>query len=135
MSKIKTISLIIILQFLVLMPMEVFAIDVGGTGLNITAGQGFLGPGKTATEPDLKTAGMITSIPEGIGKVIGAGLSFLGIAFMLLIIYGGFMWMFARGNDQAVGKAKEIITAAVIGLVIVLAAYAITNFIGTNLLT
>ena len=129
MSKIKTISLIIILQFLVLMPMEVFALN---TGLDTTAGVGFVGR-PNANEGDLKTAGMITSIPEGIGKVIGAGLSFLGIAFMLLIIYGGFMWMFARGNDQAVGKAKEIITAAVIGLVIVLSAYAITAFIGDNL--
>lgn len=133
MSKIKTISLIIILQFLVLIPMEVFAFDIGGTGLNITAGRGFLGPKQTATDTTLKAAGIITDIPTAIGQIIGAGLSFLGIAFMLLIIYGGFMWMFARGNDQAVGKAKEIITAAVIGLVIVLSAYAITAFIGTNL--
>lgn len=130
MLKIKTISLIIILQFLVLIPMEVFALD---TGLDRTAGVGFLGRDETATKDKIKAAGMISDIPEGIGKVIGAGLSFLGIAFMVLIIYGGFMWMFARGNDQAVGKAKEIITAAFIGLVIVLSAYAITTTIGGNL--
>ncbi len=65
-----------------------------------------------------------------IGKVVGAVLSFLGIAFFILIIYAGFRWMFARGNDQEVAKAKDIIVSAVIGLVIVLSAYAITFYIG-----
>ena len=130
MSKIKTISLIIILQFLVLVPMEVFALSaLDDTGLKTTARVGYTGDEDT----QLSTAGVIMDIPTAIGKVIGAGLSFLGIAFMILIIYGGFMWMFARGNDQAVGKAKEIIQAAVIGLVIVLSAYAITTFIGGSL--
>lgn len=130
MSKIKTISLIIILQFLVLIPMEVFALSaLDDTGLKTTARVGYTGSETT----QLSTAGVIMDIPTAIGKVIGAGLSFLGIAFMILIIYGGFMWMFARGNDQAVGKAKEIIQAAVIGLVIVMSAYAITTFIGGGL--
>lgn len=130
MLKIKTISLIIILQFLVLIPMEVFALSaLDDTGLKTTARMGYTG----STDTELSRAGVIMDIPTAIGKVIGAGLAFLGIAFMLLIIYAGFMWMFARGNDQAVGKAKEIIQAAVIGLVIVLSAYAITTFIGGNL--
>jgi hypothetical protein len=64
------------------------------------------------------------------GNIIGAVLSFLGVIFLLLTIGGGIMWMTAGGNTEQVGKAKKLITSAVIGLVIVFAAYALTSFIG-----
>ncbi|OGF25674.1 hypothetical protein A2303_06765 [Candidatus Falkowbacteria bacterium RIFOXYB2_FULL_47_14] len=64
-----------------------------------------------------------------IGKVIQAALSFVGVVFLILMIYAGYTWMLARGNDQQVEKAKNLITAAVIGLIIVLAAYAISYFV------
>lgn len=60
------------------------------------------------------------------GKVIKAVLSLLGVIFLVLMIYGGYIWMLARGNDQEVEKAKNIIKNAIIGLIVVLAAYAIT---------
>lgn len=74
-----------------------------------------------------------SDIPTTAGKVIGAGLSFIGVLFFILMIYGGILWMTAHGNDQQVGKAKDLITAAIIGMIIVLSAYAITAFIGTEL--
>lgn len=69
-------------------------------------------------------------LPAMIGKIVGALLAFLGIAFFILIIYGGYTWMFSMGNEQDSGKAKNIIIAAIIGLFIVLMAYAITSYIG-----
>lgn len=69
-------------------------------------------------------------LPGTIGRIVGVGLSFVGVLFLLLMIYGGITWMMARGNDADVRKAKDLITAAVIGLVIVLAAYAITAYVG-----
>lgn len=68
-----------------------------------------------------------------LGLIIQALLSLIGIIFLFLMIYGGFIWMNARGDDQAVTKAKSIIKNSLIGLVIVMAAYAITNFVGNNL--
>ncbi len=65
-----------------------------------------------------------------IGKVINVLLSFLGVFFLILMIYGGFVWMMSKGNEQEVEKAKNIITNAIIGLIVVLAAYAITAFVG-----
>ncbi len=77
---------------------------------------------------------LIDNTPQQIvGTVIGAALSLLGVIFFLLIIYGGLRWMLAQGNEQEVEKAKEVLIAAVIGLIIVLSAYAITTFIGTQL--
>jgi hypothetical protein len=64
------------------------------------------------------------------GNIIGTVLSFLGVIFLLLTITGGIMWMTAGGNTEQVGKAKQLITSAVIGLVIVFASYALTSFIG-----
>ena len=47
----------------------------------------------------------------------------------MLIVYGGFLWMTAAGNDDAVSKAKKIMIAGVIGLVIVLSAFAIASYV------
>ncbi|MDD5527930.1 MAG: hypothetical protein PHO56_03045 [Patescibacteria group bacterium] len=65
----------------------------------------------------------------GIGMIINTALSLLGVVFLGLIIYGGIMWMTAEGAEERVEKAKGIITNSIIGLVIVLAAYAISYFI------
>lgn len=69
-------------------------------------------------------------IPEAIGYLISIVLSFVGIIFLLLTIYGGYLWMTAAGNEEQISKAKKIITAAIIGLIIIAGAYTITALIG-----
>jgi len=69
-----------------------------------------------------------------IGVVIGVILSLLGVVFLILIIYGGILWMTAAGNEDKVGEAKKIIVAGIIGLVIILASWGIANFVLTSLL-
>jgi TRAP-type C4-dicarboxylate transport system permease small subunit len=61
--------------------------------------------------------------------VVNAVLSLLAIIFIVLIVLGGFRWMTSAGNATKIETAKETITNAVIGLVVVLAAYAISEFI------
>lgn len=73
------------------------------------------------------------SVEERVGTLVGTILSYVGVIFFILIVYGGLMWMTAQGNDQKVAKAKELIINATIGLIIVLSAYAITSFIGGSL--
>jgi len=63
-----------------------------------------------------------------IVRLINFALSFLGLIAVILILWGGFKWMTAGGNDDQVGEAKKIIIAAVIGLAIIMSAYAITQF-------
>lgn len=69
-----------------------------------------------------------------IGELIGSGLSavlsFLGVIFIILIIYAGFLWMTSRGNDQQIEKSKNMIQAGFIGVMIVALAYGFTKFIG-----
>ena len=65
------------------------------------------------------------NIDSMVGKMIFTALSLLGIIFLILLIYAGYLWMTASGNEQQVEKAKSMITAAMIGLIIVLSAYSI----------
>ncbi|MCG2701066.1 hypothetical protein L6267_02785 [Candidatus Parcubacteria bacterium] len=64
-----------------------------------------------------------------IGAIIQTALTFLGVIFLILMIYGGYLWMTARGNEEQSGKAKNTIVAAIIGIVIVLSAYAISYLV------
>ncbi len=101
-----------------IMPLFVFADTYG---IQDAAPKGLIGAGSNVNANK--------ALPELIGSVVGTVLSFLGIIFFLLVLYAGIMWMTAFGNDQKVEKSKEIIISAAIGLVIVLAAYAISRFV------
>src|SRR3989338_10222397 len=68
-----------------------------------------------------------------IARLIRAAISFLGILVLGFILYGGFIWMTAGGDAERVGTAKRILTNAVIGLVIVFASFAITQFVLSSL--
>jgi hypothetical protein len=46
-----------------------------------------------------------------------------------MILYGGFIWLTAGGNEDKVGSAKKIISAAIVGLIVILLAWAIVNFV------
>ena len=56
-------------------------------------------------------------------------LGFLGIIAVIIILYAGFRWMTAGGNEENVAAAKKILAAGVIGLIIILSAYALANFV------
>lgn len=73
------------------------------------------------------------SIGQLVSSIIKIVLGFLSIIFLVLIVMAGFKWMTAGGNEEQIKKSTATIKAAVIGLVIVLAAYTITYFIFTYL--
>ena len=69
------------------------------------------------------------ALPMIIGRIISYILALVGVFFLILTIYGGFLWMTAGGNEDQIKKAKKYLTNAIIGLIIVLAAYSITFFV------
>lgn len=80
------------------------------------------------------TAGMVnTSIGTIAAIIIQGFLSLLGIIFLVLIIIAGYKWMTASGNEEQIKKSQATIKTAIIGLIIVLGAYAITYFVFNNL--
>lgn len=118
----------------------IFTLFIVAKNVFADGGESTLAGLKTAAETgydvsgiDDDESGIVTNIPKAIGKIVGIFLQFVGTIFFLLMIYGGFTWMLARGNEQSVQKAKDIIEASIVGMVIVFAAYAFVAFIGTQL--
>lgn len=84
---------------------------------------------KAASTGGFNTNGADTQLTTFIASIIQTFLSILGVLFLVLTIYGGFLWMTARGNQSQVDKARDLIAAAVVGLAIVVGAYVITYFV------
>jgi len=63
-----------------------------------------------------------------LARIINIALGLLGIIATVLVIYAGFRWMTAGGNEESVKTAQKILTAAIIGLIIILSAFVISNF-------
>ena len=114
-----TIFLFVISIFFGLTNNVAFALN---TGLNDAAVGGY---GKTFVDSQktVKITGMA-------GRALGMVLSFVGVIFFALMIYGGITWMTAAGSEEKIKKAQNIITAAIVGVIIVASAYGITTFIG-----
>jgi hypothetical protein len=79
------------------------------------------------------SAGFAPSTSSNLGYVISViiqvALSLLALIFLILAIVAGFGWMTAAGNEDKISKAQDTLRSAIIGLIIVLAAWAITYFI------
>ena len=94
---------------------------LAGTGVDNALG----GLDNTAKKGGIKASQ--TNLPTIIGGVVGAVLALVGGIFFLLILYAGFNWMMAQGQEEKITKAKETIFGAVLGLLVILGAYAITT--------
>jgi len=66
---------------------------------------------------------------ETVAGIVNIVLGFLGILATLIVLLGGFKWMTSGGNSDKVDEAKKLIGAGIVGLVIILAAYAIVRFV------
>lgn len=83
---------------------------------------------------DLESSAGKAGMQEGdvvstVGKLIGVVLSILGLIFLILIIYAGITWITKASESKEVQKARKIITDGVVGMLICLAAYALTQYI------
>lgn len=81
-----------------------------------------------------QSSGLSESEPSAlIAEIIKVVLSLLAVVFLILIIVSGVKWMTANGEEEQIKKAKATLINAVIGLLIIFAAYAITYFVFSNL--
>ncbi|MEK7538199.1 MAG: hypothetical protein AAB619_04485 [Patescibacteria group bacterium] len=68
-------------------------------------------------------------LKQTVINILNLALGLLALVAVVMIIVGGFTWLTASGNEEKVDKAKKIISAAVIGLIIVLLAWAVVIFV------
>ena len=86
-------------------------------------------------ETDFGITKIENSIPLGTGdftltitRLINVVLGLLGVVAVVIILVAGFKWMTAGGNDEKVGEARKMLFAGIIGLAIILSAWAIAKF-------
>jgi len=70
-----------------------------------------------------------TSVPAIIGSVIKVILGVSGTVALIFIIWGGIKWMISKGDGGKIGEARKLMTSGMIGIAIIAAAYAITDFV------
>ena len=97
-------------------------------------------PALAQGSPDLgltyATATGLTSsdIRVVVARIIEVFLGLLGVVAVGIVIYAGYLWMTSQGNEETITKARQLIVNAVIGLAIILSAYAIVAFVISKLL-
>ena len=77
-------------------------------------------------DPDLSLGAVVATMIKGF-------LGLLGVIFIILIVIAGYNWMTAAGDEEKIKKATSTIRSAIIGLLIIIAAYSITYFVFQNL--
>jgi hypothetical protein len=105
---------LLVIGFLLFLPNLVFAQPIMNQGLG---------------EFENVTGLQPTPLPILIGRIVKIILSFLGLIGLIIIIIGGFLWMTSGGVPEKISKAKKLIINGLIGLLIIVFAYAVVSFI------
>ena len=96
----------------------------------------YFGGGDTTGTTFASDAGLSAGdLPSTIASLIRVVLGVLGIIAVIIILIGGFKWMTSGGNDDKVKSARKVMTSGIIGLVIVLSAFAIAQFVLSSVVT
>ncbi len=87
--------------------------------------------GKLSAKNDIANrAGLSeTSVPAMIGSIIKIILGLSGTVALIFVIWGGIKWMLSKGEAGKIAEARKIMTAGMIGIAIIAASYAITEFV------
>ncbi|KKT27839.1 MAG: hypothetical protein UW12_C0015G0001, partial [Parcubacteria group bacterium GW2011_GWF1_43_9] len=79
----------------------------------------------------------LTTLPNGSSpafvffgqRVIGFMVNLLGVAVVMMYVWGGLQWMLSAGSEDKISKAKKTLLYATIGAIVVLSSYLLIKFI------
>lgn len=104
---------------MLLIPGKIFA--AGG----LTEAQTLLGKSK----PGGAEAADANALPTLIGSIINTALGLMGIIFVIMVVYAGVLYMTDMGEGEKVKTAKKLLKTSIIGIILIVAAYAIATFV------
>lgn len=111
---------------LLLAPLFLYGHLVSAQGYDFNKNSGL---DNSATVAGFVTGSEAATVDSITGLVISIILGLVGVVFLGFIIYGGFTWMTADGNQDKVKAATKTIMNSIFGIIITLAAYAISYFL------
>ena len=111
---------------------RVFADTAGGEESGSGGGNGATGHAKTGV--DNVNPGAETDLNKMISTILNVVFGVVGIVAVIMIIIGGISYTTSQGDSQKTQKAKNTIMYGLIGLVVVLLAFAIVNFVLNGLM-
>ncbi len=77
--------------------------------------------GTSSTDP--------VALPTLIGNIINVVLGFMGVFLVVYLVWAGWIYATSQGEKEKIDKAKKMISSAVIGLILIVAAYAIAAYV------
>ena len=101
----------------------------GVVGPGSGGGAGVIGPGSGFVIPPPRRGLPSGDLPSLIAQIVKMGLLLVGVIALAFIVYGGFRYITSRGDEREVEEAKNTITYAVIGIIVIGLAYAIISFV------
>lgn len=126
-EKLKNMLLLFVMVVLLILPYFVFAATPPSLKQVLTTLGNASGYQTTGVDE--------TSLAGVIGMIVSAFLGILGVIFVVLIIIAGYKWMMATGEEQKVTEAKDTLRRAIIGLTIIVGAYAIWMYVFDKLIS
>lgn len=113
-------------QFLMVCGLTILALLlVNGLGISTAMAQAI----DVSDQPAIIAAlsGGQTGLRGIILTIINFFLTFLGLLAVIMVIYGGFLYVSSAGNEENVNKAKKILIYAVIGIIVIIISFALIN--------
>lgn len=87
-----------------------------------------------AIDPEADQPAIIRALSGGqtglrgiVLTIVNFFLTFLGLLAVVMVIYGGFLYVSSAGNEENVNKAKKILLYAVVGIVVIIVSFALVN--------
>lgn len=84
----------------------------------------------------IKWVAQLSGLPTGqpspvviMAGVVNLVLGVVGVLAILVILYGGYLWLTSLGNEEKITKAKRTLLNGVIGLAIIFSSYVVAQFI------
>jgi len=101
---------------------------------NLVYAQSFDFNKDSGLDSSANTAGFVTgsdaaTVNSITGQAIAIVLGMVGVVFLGFLIYGGFVWMIADGNQEKVKAATKTIMNSLLGIILTLSAYALSYFL------
>lgn len=118
-NKLFVVAMMLVVSAIFVVP--ALAATTGGAGTSTD----IFGIDRVEQDIPLGTTDFITTITSIINVLLGL----LGVIAVVIILIAGFKWMTAGGNDDKVTEARKMLFAGIIGLVIILSAWAIARFV------